>query len=184
MCLAIIRFAKPRQGIKPHLLLVVTLALCLAIFSLKAQALPEDSQQPVRISADSAMKDNKNGLTIYTGDVDMNQGSMNIKADKVTIYIENEEITKIIAVGKPARFKQKPEPDQDNVLAKALTIEYRVTDEIITLTEEASLDQQGSIITGNKINYDINAARVEADSTESGRVEVVIPPKAPEAEKQ
>ena len=165
-------------------LLKLPLIAILAIASALAQALPEDSQQPIRITSDSAIKDNKNGLTIYTGNVDMNQGSLNIKADKVTIYIENEEVKKIIAEGKPARFKQKPEPDQDDVLAKALTIEYQVAKKTIILTENASLDQEGSTITGNIINYDIDAARVEADSTNSGRVEVVIPAKpAPSEEK-
>ncbi|MGH1486456.1 MAG: lipopolysaccharide transport periplasmic protein LptA [Cellvibrionaceae bacterium] len=163
---------------KHYLVKLSLLAILVTAFT-AVQALPEDSQQPIRITSDSAIKDNKNGFTVYEGDVDMNQGSLNIKADKVTIYIENEEVTTIIAEGKPARFKQKPEPDQEDVLAKALTIEYRVAKKIITLTKNASLDQQGSTITGNIINYDINAARVEADSTESDRVEVVIPAKTP-----
>ncbi|MGH1440995.1 MAG: lipopolysaccharide transport periplasmic protein LptA [Cellvibrionaceae bacterium] len=151
------------------------------LFSLPAHSLPEDSQQPILISSNSAVKDDKRGLTIYKGDVDIKQGSLNIKADKVTIYSVSEEVTKIIAEGQPASFKQKPEPNKGDVLAKANTIEYRVLQKKITLTEDASLDQDGSSITGNKINYDITAARIEAagnkqEGDNGGRVNVVIPP--------
>ena len=152
------------------------LTAALIMVSFNVQALPEDSQQPIHIRSDSAVKDDKQGLTIYQGNVDITQGTLNIQADKVTIYINNEEVTKIIAVGTPARFKQKPDIDQADVLAKASTIEYRVLEKAITLTDNASLDQQGSTMTGNRIRYDINASRVEANgSDDSGPITVVIP---------
>jgi lipopolysaccharide export system protein LptA len=139
-----------------------------------AFALPEDSQQPISISSDSAIKDNKKGITIYEGNVDMKQGTLNIKADSVQIFIEESEVTKIIAKGNPARFKQQPDLEKGDVLARAKTIEYSINKKTIVLTESASLDQEGSTITGDVINYDIDAARVEADS-DKGRVNVVIP---------
>jgi len=158
----------------------ITIAASLPVFSL-----PEDSQQPILISSNSAVKDDKQGFTIYQGDVDIKQGSLNIKADKVTIYSASEAVTKIIAEGKPASFKQKPEINKGDVLAKANTIEYRVIQKKITLTEDASLDQDGSSIKGNKIDYDIDAARIEAagnqgQNGDGGRVNVVIPPSTPQ----
>jgi lipopolysaccharide export system protein LptA len=153
----------------------LTLSFFMA-FSQMSIALPEDSQQPISISSDSAIKDNKKGFTVYEGNVDMKQGSLNIRADSVTIYIQESEVTKIIAKGNPARFKQQPELEKGDVLARAKTIEYSIDEKIIKLTESASLDQEGSTITGDVINYDIDAARVEADSDE-GRVNVVIPAK-------
>lgn len=166
---------------KTHKTLVKLLTLSsMLLLNSASLALPEDSQQPILISSNSAIKDDKLGLTIYQGDVDIKQGSLNIKADKVTIYIAAEEVTKIIAEGKPASFKQQPEPNKGDVLAKANTIEYRVLQKKITLMEDASLDQDGSSISGNTINYDINAARIEAagnneQGDENGRVNVVIP---------
>ncbi len=163
------------------LTLLITIASITIATSPLAIALPEDSQQPIHISSDSAIRDDKRGLTIYEGDVDITQGTLNIRADKVTIYSDAKQVTKMIALGKPARFKQKPEPEKGDVIAKADTIEYRVTKKIITLTDNASLDQDGSKITGDKIDYDINAARIEAAGSEqpesgNGRVNVVIPP--------
>ncbi len=163
------------------MILLMTIASAVIAISPLAIALPEDSQQPIHISSDSAIRDDKRGLTIYEGDVDITQGTLNIRADKVTIYSDAKQVTKMIALGKPARFKQKPEPEKGDVIAKADTIEYRVTKKIITLTDNASLDQDGSKITGDKIDYDINAARIEAAGSSqpengNGRVNVVIPP--------
>ncbi|MBX2807630.1 MAG: lipopolysaccharide transport periplasmic protein LptA [Cellvibrionaceae bacterium] len=154
--------------------------LC-SVFCLLAQtttqALPEDVEQPIYISSNSAIKDDKQGVTTYQGDVEMSQGTLDIKADQVTIYTEADAIYKIIALGKPATFKQQPKPHTGDVLAEGDTIEYHVKDKVITLLNNASLTQgDGSSITGNKIEYDINAARAEAKAggTEE-RVNVVIP---------
>lgn len=158
--------------------ILALLATLLLWASAPAFSLPEDSQQPIYISSDSAVKDDKRGLTIYQGKVDMQQGSLSIQAEKVTVYAENQQVTKIIANGNPARFKQTPSAGAEDVRAKATTIEYRVKDKKITLTQNASLDQGGSIMTGDNINYDIDAARIEAagSDSETGRVNVVIPP--------
>ena len=162
-------------------LIRATIGWALILLSASVYALPEDSQQPIHISSNSAIKDDKQGLTIYEGDVTMTQGSLKIEAEKITIYSNTDQVTKIIASGKPARFKQQPKADQGDVLASANTIEYRLLKKAITLTENASLHQDGSTITGNSISYDIDAARIEAGSTgdKSGdniRVNVVIPP--------
>ena len=150
----------------------ITVFLLASLLSMRALALPEDSDQPIQISADSAVKDDRLGTTIYTGNVSITQGSLNILADKVTIVIVNEQATKIIATGKPARLKQQPKPDEKDVVAKANTIDYLVVEEKITLTDNASLDQEGSNIKGKIINYDIKGARAQAD----GGVTVVIQP--------
>lgn len=152
------------------------ITLMLVVVSAGVHALPEDSQQPIHITSNSAIRDEKTGLTIYKGKVNIKQGTLDIRADKVTIYMQNEEVTRIVAEGRPARLKQKPEKDQADVIAKATKIEYRLSKEVITLTKNAVLNQQGSTFSGEKINYDMNAERVEASSTEeSGPISVVIP---------
>lgn len=153
--------------------------LALILISSSVAALPDDSQQAILISSNSAIKDDKLGITIYQGDVDISQGSLNIKADKVTIYSAAEEVTRITAEGKPASFKQQPEITKGFVVAKANKIEYVISKKLITLTEDASIDQEGSSISSNVINYDLEASRIEA-AGEKGkdgdtRVNVVIP---------
>ena len=158
----------------------ITLMLILALGAPASFALPEDSQQPIVIKSNSAVRDDKLGVTIYSGNVNMEQGSMRITADTVTLHAENDNITKIIATGNEnqrASFKQQPQPNEGDVEADADTIEYQVNTDVITLLDNASLKQSdGSMISSNKIIYDANAARVEAGG-QNGQVETVINPR-------
>jgi lipopolysaccharide export system protein LptA len=153
-------------------LIKLLLASLLLVSSVLVTALPDDSNQPISIIADTAIKDDKLGLTIYEGNVSITQGSLNILADKVTIFIQEQQVTKMVAIGTPASFKQKPNLGEKDVIAKADTIDYFIIDKKITLTENASLDQDGSTLTGKVINYDINGANAKAE----GGVKVVMLP--------
>ena len=86
--------------------------------------LPDDRDQPIRITADTAIRDEKQGVTVYNGNVHMIQGSLDILADTITIYHETDQADKIIAEGKPARMEQKPAVDEPLVRARAEIIEY------------------------------------------------------------
>lgn len=144
-----------------------------------AQALPRDEEQPIHISADKALRDEKQGVTVYTGDVQMNQGSIYIEADELTIYHINQEADKIVAVGKPARMRQRPDPDKGPVHARALRIEYFRDEQRVHLQTEARIEQDGAIVAGDSIDYFIAEELVKADSDEAredNRVQVVIPP--------
>jgi len=148
------------------------LSSLLLIASSLALALPDDANQPISIVADSAIKDDKLGLTIYEGNVSITQGSLNILADKVTVFIVAEQVSKMVAIGKPASFKQQPNVDAKDVIAKADTIDYFILDKKITLTENALLNQGGSTLTGKIINYDLDDAKAKAE----GGVQVVMQP--------
>lgn len=148
------------------------LSSLLLIASSLALALPDDANQPISIVADSAIKDDKLGLTIYEGNVSITQGSLNILADKVTVFIVAEQVSKMVAIGKPASFKQQPNVDAEDVIAKADTIDYFILDKKITLTENALLNQGGSTLTGKVINYDLDDAKAKAE----GGVQVVMQP--------
>ncbi|MEM7692535.1 MAG: LptA/OstA family protein, partial [Pseudomonadota bacterium] len=54
--------------------------LLLAVFySALGQALPDDRRQSIEISANRAVRDDKAGYTIYSGDVVLEQGSLQIE---------------------------------------------------------------------------------------------------------
>ena len=79
------------------------LASFLLLVSQLCLALPDDREQPIHISADEALRDEKRGVTVYSGNVQMNQGSMHIEADRVTIYHIEAEADKIVARGQPGK---------------------------------------------------------------------------------
>lgn len=144
-----------------------------------AQALEGDTEQAIYIVADEVVRDEKSGLTVYRGNVRMNQGSMRIEADKITSHKIKIEGDKIVAEGNPAHLSQQPEPDSPMMHAWGGVIEYYRTEERLLLRKDAKLEQDGATVRGDRIDYDIKEQVVKAaadGSSEKRRVEVVIPP--------
>jgi lipopolysaccharide export system protein LptA len=147
-----------------------------------AQALASDKNQPIHIQSDSAVRNEKSGLTTYNGHVQMDQGSLRINAIKIVIHSIDNEVTKIVATGTPAKYKQQPTITKPEVIATASTIEYLITDDKLHLIDNANLIQSdGSTMSGNRINYDMKDSVVKAasaDNRPNQRIHMVIPPKS------
>jgi lipopolysaccharide export system protein LptA len=157
----------------------LALLLLLIFMTGLVQALPDDRDQPIHISADKALRDEKQGFTIYSGNVQMEQGSMRLEADKLTIYHATDEVDKIIAEGRPAKMQQQPELDKGVVHAHAGVIEFFRSEERVHLQTNARIEQDGAVVSGDSIDYYIAEQLVKADSdqaVEGNRVNVVIPP--------
>ena len=156
----------------------VLLALFSGLLTTTSVALPEDSEQPIHITADQALRNEKEGLTVYKGNVELEQGSLHITADRITIYRIVEEADKIVARGSPALLRQKPDPNKGPVEARAQIIEYYKIEARVHLARDASIEQDGSRVTGETIDYYIDQQLVKAGSDrteEDSRVEVIIP---------
>ena len=157
--------------------MLTLLFIGLSMISNLSSALPDDRDQPINIEADEAEKNDKKGITTYKGNVVITQGSIRMSGDIITIYDNNGTVDKIIAKGQPAHFKQKPEPQDEDVVADALTINYNVNKETLLLQDKALLKQNGGTTNSNKITYDMKTAIVNAGTgNSSGRVIMVIPP--------
>lgn len=156
------------------------IALCALLTSASAWSLPDDRNQPITIDADSAERDELAGTTTYAGRVEMAQGSMRIQADKIVIYNTKDKVSKIVASGQPAQYEQKPNDSEGKVIATANILEYRLDQESLKLIEKASLKQEGTSLSGSRIEYDVRKSVVKAgsDQTQNQRVRMVIPPKA------
>jgi lipopolysaccharide export system protein LptA len=162
--------------------------LCLfgVFFTTTALALPSDRQAAITVEADRAQINEKTGITDYQGSVIIKQGSLLIEADQVTIYSTDGQASKIFCFGKPAHYQQQPKPEDGLVNARADTIEYYLDSETITLIKNASLEQQGSTLKGDHINYDLKAELVEARGSDNSqqRVHMVIPASHPSTDEQ
>ena len=165
------------------------IALFCTLIAPVAFSLPEDRTQAIVINADQALRDEKQGLTIYSGNVQLDQGSLHISADRITIYRIVEDGDKIVAEGQPARLSQLPNVGDELMHANAGVIEYYKVEERVHLEQDAHIEQGGSIVTGQTIDYFITEQLVKAKSNATevdGRVQVVIPPnvsqQAPEDE--
>ena len=142
---------KRRLSRGPRLFCIASLlaAVLGGLLSAGALALPTDRDQPIRITADTAVRDEKQGFTVYRGNVHMIQGSMDIVADVLTIFHETAQADKIVAEGKPAKMQQRPAVGEPMVRARAEIIEYFKIEDRVHLKINAHIVQDGSSVTGD-----------------------------------
>ncbi|MGY8869999.1 MAG: lipopolysaccharide transport periplasmic protein LptA [Pseudomonadales bacterium] len=161
--------------------LIQLFLLISALFSSFCFALPNDREQPIHISADSARIDDNTGTTTYKGNVLMTQGSMEIRAAKVDLYRKKDDVSLIIATGSPANFRQKPSASQPVTNAFGEKLEYKIAEQTVTITGQARVEQDRDTFSGERIVYQMKKAIVNAysGSGSSGqRVQMIIQPKA------
>ncbi len=146
-----------------------------------AGALSTDREQPIYIEADHADINDKTGISVYTGRVEVTQGSMRLDSDKLTVHMKNDELEKAIAVGKPAHYRQRPDGKDKDVEAEALRMEYYATKDRIILIEQAKAWQGGDTFESERITYDIARDLVTAGAKDGkDRVRIVIQPRKKE----
>ena len=156
--------------------LTFALAVLLGIAN-NGHSLPEDRRQAINLSSDKATYENNRG--IYTGNVNMSQGSLIIRADKLIIVEADRKVQKVIAHGSPAHFEQQPRAGEGVVVASARLIEYSLSAEEILLQKDATIRHQGSKISGDRIVYSGRKQMVIADGGShklDGRVQMTLQP--------
>ncbi len=144
-------------------------------------ALETDRDQPVEIESDSAEFDELGGLTTYRGNVRLLQGSIELLADEIQLRTVSDQIVELVALGNPAQYEQLPEPDAEKLIARSNKIRYLLEEDLIELSGNASLSQQGTTLSGGTILYDVrqHILRASSDTSEQDiteRVRVVLPP--------
>lgn len=155
--------------------------LLIIMASANAVGLESDAEAEITIKSDRAEFDKQEGVAIYIGNVILEQGTLLIKADQITLYSNNQQkLTKSVAVGKPAHYQQLMEGDEGPTKAQGHTITYLAEEKIITLLDEAILEQEGSSFSGSKIIYDIKNENIKAqgnaDDQKDGRIKMTIQP--------
>lgn len=161
----------------------IVVSLLAGIHTSQVFALPSDKNETIRGSADKLTVDQKNGIATYTGSVIIQQGTLVISADTIVIHTNaDNDVEKMVAQGAPARFQQQPEKDQGLVTAAAKQITYTPDNQRLLLIEEASVEQNGAVMSGPRIDYDLvkEVMKAAGNSSTDGnpqRIEIVIPPK-------
>lgn len=155
------------------LLILTTLAL-----GSHAMALPTDKDQPIQLKADSAEIDDQKKVSVYVGNVFIKQGSMEMRADKITIYSDEQGVKEMVAIGKPVDFQQQGEVDGPLTKGYALRVEYYADKDEAVFINKAKLIQDGDTFTGDRILFEIEKDVVTATShNEGSQVEMILPPR-------
>jgi lipopolysaccharide export system protein LptA len=142
-----------------------------------AWASKADRTQPIDVAANEKVTDYKNGTSIYTGNVIINQGSLHATGSKATLYVKDGQLIRAVLEGSPATFQ---ELDDKGLLVKgdANNANYLAQEQKVILTGNAHLSRQGDTLDSQQINYDMKAEVVQAGGKAGGeRVHVVIQPR-------
>ena len=167
--------------------LPLLLSLSAALGSVSAWALPNDNEQPIRIQANEAQLDDKQGIATYKGDVIITQGSMKITGNTVTITRNAAgEIDVVTSVGNLAYFEQQQSAtDTGKMKGYGKTIQYHAQQNRIVLIDQAKvLSADGNSTEGEKIVYNTKTQVAQAGrangtkvSAPRPRIDMVIQPK-------
>ena len=139
------------------------------LFNSLAIALDSDKNAPVTINADTTDIDFRTGKRVLTGNVDVSQGTLNIKADKIVLLYKGDEIDTATAYGKPVRFKQLPEGQKEMVHGEGKTLQLKQAKNLITLENNAKITQGTNTITGKIIYYNTQTSKMTVKGQSSAK---------------
>ncbi len=141
-------------------------------------ALSSDRDQPMMIEADRVELDDSTGISVYSGNVKVTQGTLELTGDRMTVHNKGDDIQKVLMSGNPATYKQRPDGKESDVRAKAKRMEYYTDPQRIILLEQAEVDQAGDVLRSERIVYDVAKDQVNAGTNQPNeRVIITIQPK-------
>ncbi|WP_213995742.1 lipopolysaccharide transport periplasmic protein LptA [Arsukibacterium sp.] len=147
------------------------------LFSANSYAINADYSQPIAITSDNNETSIKENVSVYTENVEIRQGSLNIKADRLEINATAGKGNEIfIATGTPVKYSQLLDGDVP-VNASAAEIRYDLASRTLTLSGNAELSQSGSQVQAAVIRYNIETQQISAESGEQKkRVTTIFTP--------
>lgn len=167
--------------INKHLIPVIhLLALACVWFSPNVLALDSDARAPIDIHSDAVAVDNKTQQATYTGNVSITQGSIKIKAQKVVIKAKQGRLHSADIYGNStqrASFEQTTEKGE-RITGKAMRIQLNQIGHLLTLSNQAELNDGQNTLTGSSIQYNSQQQTIMAQSNKKERVKMTfLPPK-------
>lgn len=132
-------------------------------------AVAQDNQAPVEVEADQLDLDQRAGTAVYTGNVDIRQGEMQIRGNRVEIQRNDAgELSQAIATGERAYLRNQLENEDGPMEGWARRIVYHVDERRVELIDQAELTQRGDRFRGGRLEYFIDREVVQARSEVSG----------------
>ena len=165
----------------------LTFSLAIGLTAVSSQianaAEANDFSQEVIIKSERQDGDLKKKIFSYIDNVIITQGSLVINADIVQVITPPNSKDKIyIAKGQPAKFSRQL-TDGTPINLRANEIKYDPANNLITISGDAYLEQDGTQMTGDIITYNFLTEQVNALSEDDAQVETVLQPQHLEKKK-
>lgn len=141
-------------------LCVFLASIGLVLASVSVEALQSDRQQPLDATADH-FDDNGEGITVLSGNVEITQGSLIIKANRATVFRQNSAIGRVLIVGEPATVHQELDGAQGPMDATAATIDYDLSNSQLTMRGDVKVSQLRGEYSGQVMRYDLTTGKID-----------------------
>ncbi|MBI2785925.1 MAG: lipopolysaccharide transport periplasmic protein LptA [Legionella longbeachae] len=152
----------------------------LLIFTCSVYALSTDKEKVMHVMADSADLNQHDHKGIYTGNVELIQGTTNLHATKaVTLGNEKNQLVLAIASGsngKQAHYWTLTDSKKASFHAYADTIRYYPLRHLIELIGNARVEQGNDSFSAAKISYDTITQHVLSQGNGKKRITIVYHP--------
>jgi len=161
------------------------LAALLLALALPAAAEQADATKPIEIEANKMSADDARRTNVFEGNVVVNRGTLNIRADRIVVRQDKEGNQYATATGNPVRFKQRQDPkppDKEGVWmeGEAKRIELDDKAQKVELFEAARVNRGGDEVAGDYILVDQKSDFFTVTPGKGqGRVRATIQPKPP-----
>jgi lipopolysaccharide export system protein LptA len=152
-----------------------------------AHAEKADRDKAVNLEADRVNLDDKNKVTVFDGNVQLTQGSLIIRTERLVVHQDADGMQKAFAYGGAgglARFRQKREAKDDFVEGEAERIEQDDRADKTEFFGRAHVHSGLDDLRGNYISYDaksesyyVTGGAPGAAASRDARVHAIIQPK-------
>lgn len=152
-----------------------TLLLAMSLSSL-CHALESDYEQKIVVDADRQEVDIKNNRVTFYDNIEVKQGSIKMTADKLSVIGSGDSGSDVmLATGNPATFYQLLDNGKP-IQAQADEVRYELKTKTLTLSRNAELRQEESVVSSATIQYNIEDQEMIAKGGDNGRVTTVFLP--------
>lgn len=144
-----------------------------------ASARENDLARPVDVSADRSEFDERAGTQVLEGNVDIRQGTMRIRAQRIEIRLVEGRLASIEGSGAPVRFEQEDDAGEP-MRGEARRIRYDAVAGNLVLEGGATLSRPRQELKSERITFDARTQKVSAEGDggqgDGGRVNIRIEP--------
>ena len=142
-----------------------------------AWAKSSDRNQPIHLDSDrqEGVMDG-NSTNVWTGNVTLKQGTLDIAAQRAELTQRNGDPSKAVFTGSPAKLRQQQD-DGTWMDATANRIEYDMTSEVITLVGNYTVKSPRGSNSGQRMVYNTKTGNVQSGG-DGTRVKTVIQPRS------
>ncbi len=164
---------------------VVLCSLLLLSWSGLGLAENADRDKPIHLESDRVLVDDVKQTSVFEGKVELIQGTLVIRAEKIVLTQDKQGYKHCTATGKLASFRQKHEGTDEYMEGYGERIEYDTRAETVDFFVNARVKREQDDVQGDHISYSTRTEMFQvsgdpehADDPDKGRVHAVIQPKS------